>query len=76
MFVEKLINNLPGGLGLVKLILGGVLVGLLVSLGMGGILRLFGFIVDPALSSVLAGVAAGVYAAGIQRGSENVYRKK
>jgi hypothetical protein len=76
MFVEKLINKLPRGLGLVRLISGVVLVGLVVSLGMVGVLKLFGFTVDPAVPSVLAGVAAAIYAAGMQRGSKNVYRKQ
>lgn len=75
MFVKELVNKLPRGLGLVKLILGGVLIGLLVSLAMVGILKLLGFSVGPVVPAVFAGVAAGVYAAGMQRGAKNVYRK-
>ena len=68
MVVEKLINRLPKRSGFLKLILGAVLVGLLVSLGAVGVLRLFGFAVDPIIPLVFAGVGAAIYAARVKRG--------
>lgn len=67
MVIKKLINKLPIRSGFLKLILGAVLVALLLSLGMVGVLGLFGFSIDPVIPSVLAGVGAAVYAAKMQK---------
>ncbi len=76
MIVKKIINKLPIRSGFAKLILGAVLVALLISFGIVGVFRLFGMPIDPAIPSVFAGVAAAIYAAGIQKGAKNVCRKE
>ncbi len=67
MVIKKLIDKVPIDSSFAKLILGAVLVALLVSLSMVGVLKLFGFSVDPAIPSVFAGISAAIYAAGVKR---------
>ena len=67
MIVEKLIEKLPIRSSFVKLILGSTLIALIIALGMIGILRLFGFSINPVIPVVLAAVGAAIYAARIQK---------
>lgn len=67
MVIRKVIEKVPIKSSFAKLILGAVLVALLVSLGTVGILKLFGFSVDPAIPSVFAGFSAAIYAAGTRK---------
>jgi len=67
MIVEKLIEKLSIRSSFVKLILGSTLIALIIALGMIGILRLFGFSVNPVNPFALAAVGAAIYAARIQK---------
>lgn len=67
MVVKKIIDKCPIKSSFAKMILGAVLAALLVSLGMIGILRLFGFSVNPAIPSVFASIGVALYAAGVQK---------
>lgn len=67
MVIKKIIDKLPIRSGFAKLILGAVLVALLISLGMVGVLKLFGFSVDPVIPSVFAGISAAIYAARVKK---------
>jgi len=67
MIVEKLIEKLSIRSSFVKLILGSTLIALIIALGMIGILRLFGFSVNPVIPVALAAVGAAIYAARIQK---------
>jgi len=50
MVIEKSIDKLPIRSSFVKVILGAFLVALLISLGMVGVLMLFGFSINPTIS--------------------------
>ena len=67
MIVDKLIEKLSIRSSFVKLILGSTLIALIIALGMIGILRLFGFSVNPVIPVALAAVGAATYAARIQK---------
>jgi len=67
MIVEKLMDKLPVRSPLIKMIVGGILTALLISIGAFGILRLIGFSVNPVIVAIIAVIGAAVYAASIRR---------
>jgi hypothetical protein len=75
MGIKKIIDKLPIRSSFAKLILGAILVALLVSLGMIGVLKLFGFSVNPSIPSVFAGISAALYAAGIKKKKRKVVER-
>ncbi len=67
MIVEKIMDKLPVRSPLAKMIVGGILTALMISLGALAVLRLFNFSVSPAIVAVLAVTGAVVYAASMRR---------
>ena len=65
MIVERLLEKLRIRSRLMKLIAGSALTALAISLGMVGILKLFGFSVNPGIPAVLAAIGAATYAARV-----------
>ena len=70
MIVRKLIDKAPIKSRIVKIVAGSILVGLLVSLGMVGILKLFSISIPPAIPIALAAVSAAVFAAKMKQENE------
>lgn len=67
MIVEKIMDKLPVRSPLIKMIIGGILAALLISIGAFGILRLIDFSVNPVIVAIVAVIGAAVYAASIRR---------
>ena len=67
MIVSKLVAALPIHSTFVKMITGSIIVALAISLGIVGILALFGFSIDPAIAVALAAIGAAIYAASTRR---------
>lgn len=67
MIVEKLMEKLPIRSNFMKLIISSILVALLISLGTIGVLKLFGFSVNPVLPATLGVIGAAVYAASANK---------
>jgi membrane associated rhomboid family serine protease len=67
MLIKKIIDKVPVRSSFAKLILGAILAALLVSFGIIGILKLFGFLVNPAIPSVFASIGAALYAAAVRK---------
>lgn len=67
MIIKKIIDKCSIKSSFAKLILGAVIAALLVSLGMVGILKLFGFSVNPVIPSAFASIGAALYAAAVQK---------
>ena len=67
MIVEKIMDKLPVRSPLAKIIVGGILTALLISVGVFAVLRLFNFSVNPAIVAVLAVIGAAVYTASIRK---------
>ncbi len=63
MIVEKVLGKLPIRSDFAKLMVGSILTALAISLGMVGILRLFGFSINPVIPAGFAAVGAAIYAA-------------
>lgn len=67
MIVEKIMDKLPVRSPLIKMIVGGILTALLISIGAFGILRLIDFSVNPVIVAIIAVIGAAVYAASIRK---------
>jgi membrane associated rhomboid family serine protease len=67
MLIKKIIDKVPVRSSFAKLILGAILAALLVSFGIIGILKLFGFLVNSAIPSVFASIGAALYAAAVRK---------
>lgn len=67
MIVEKIMDKLPVSSTLAKMIAGGILTALLISIGALGILKLFNFSVNSAIVAIIAVIGAAVYAASIRK---------
>ena len=67
MIVEKIMDKLPVRSPLIKMIVGGILTALLISIGAFGILRLIDFSVNPVIVAIIAMIGAAVYAASIRK---------
>ena len=60
MIVEKIMDKLPVRSPLIKMIVGGILTALLISIGAFGILRLIDFSVNPVIVAIIAMIGAAV----------------
>jgi hypothetical protein len=67
MMTNRFMNLIPGRRLLTRLILGSVFVALVISLGMVGIVGLFGFTLNPAIPSAFAATGAAIFAARMSR---------
>jgi len=67
MIIERLVEKLPIRSNFTKLIVGSILTALAISLGMVGILKLFGFSVNPGIPAALASIGAATYAARMKK---------
>ncbi len=67
MIIERLVEKLPIRSNFTKLIVGSILTALAISLGMVGILKLFGFSVNPGIPAALAAIGAATYAARMKK---------
>ncbi|MHC4728641.1 MAG: hypothetical protein ACYS17_15585 [Planctomycetota bacterium] len=67
MIVEKLVEKLPVKSIYTKMIVGGVLTALMISIGALGILRLFNFSMNPVIVAVIATIGAAIYAARVRK---------
>jgi len=65
VIIERLLEKLRVRSRPMKLILGSALTALTISLGMVGILRLFGFSVNPGIPAAIAAIGAAAYAAKV-----------
>jgi small-conductance mechanosensitive channel len=65
MIIERLLEKLHIRSRPMKLIIGSALTALVISLGMVGILRLFGFSVNPGIPAAVAAIGAAAYAARV-----------
>jgi len=65
MIIERLLEKLRIRSRPIKLIIGSALTALVISLGMVGILRLFGFSVNPGIPAAVAAIGAAAYAARV-----------
>ena len=66
MILQKIIDKLPLNSPHGKMIVGGILTALLISIGALGILKLINFSVNPAIVAIIAVVGAAIYASSIR----------
>ena len=67
MIVKRLVEKLSIRSSFLKLILGSTLIALIIALGMTGILRLFGFSINPVIPVALSVVIVAIYAARMRK---------
>ena len=67
MIVGKVLQKFPIGSSFTRLIIGSVLTALVISLSIVGILKLFGFAVDPVIPAVLAVIGTAAYATRMRK---------
>jgi hypothetical protein len=67
MIADRFLKLIPGEHLLTRLIVGSIFVALVISLGMVGIVSLFGFTLSPAIPSAFAAAGAAIFAARMAR---------